>query len=110
MDSNTGPDDVIRLPGKPVLVGSTGRVMRAIVAHCQAHGGTAPTQRELMQATGLSSTSVVTYHVKRLARAGLLTLSGPTARSLTVPGATWTPPERLMRQLELAALAEKVAA
>lgn len=110
MDSNTVPvGEMPRLPGRPVLVGNTGRVMAAIVAHCLAHGGTAPTQRELMELVGLSSTSVVTYHVKRLAAAGLLTLSN-RARSLHVTGAVWTPPEMLMRQLAAAEAAEKVAA
>lgn len=72
-------------------------VMAAIVNTCIAHGGVPPTIREIGDAVGIASTSVVNYHLKILDGAGLIRLPDESyvSRGIEVVGATWTPPAHL---------------
>ena len=79
-------------PGSRILEEVHGKVEEmmnettfAILRHikgCWDRDGFAPTVREMRDALGISSTSVVTYHVKSLAAVGLLTHKRNAARTL----------------------------
>ena len=45
-----------------------------------------PTLREIMAAEGIASTSVVLYHVRKLAAAGLITYTPGLHRSIRITG------------------------
>lgn len=62
----------------------------AIVEHKSANDGCSPSTRDLMQATDITSTSVLRYHLKRLEAAGLITLDHGVARSIRVTGGAWS--------------------
>lgn len=50
------------------------------------HYGYAPTIRELAERVGLASTSAVHHHLRALAKAGRITYTPTTARSLRITG------------------------
>ena len=58
-----------------------------IVQHKEAYDGNSPFIREIMRECDLSTTSLVTYYLKRLQRAGLLELK---ERRILVVGGKWT--------------------
>ncbi len=62
-------------------------ICSAIAAHWKEHGY-APTRRELMAMTGISSTSVVSYWLTRLRERGYVLVEAEKARALrlTVAG------------------------
>ena len=68
------------------------RVFDSIVDYKAAHDGNSPSNRNIMDACAISSTSVVNYHLRRLAAAGRIRLDFSLARSIEVPGARWLPP------------------
>lgn len=47
-------------------------VAQAIRNYRLTHNGIAPTVREIMRDSGVSSTSMVTYHLRRLRNAGII--------------------------------------
>lgn len=59
---------------------------------CARHAGLPPTYREIMAGTGVSSTSVVNHHLRKLVRKGRLkyirSADGTKGRYVVV-GATW---------------------
>jgi hypothetical protein len=60
-----------------------------------AHDGASPTLREIMQACGISSTSVARYILDDLASNDLIRLpSGIAARGIMVTGGRWIAPPR----------------
>jgi len=61
------------------------RVYQAIVTHIDQHG-MSPTMRELQEAVGLPSTSMIQHHLKALAREGRIIRHPWKARSIEVPG------------------------
>lgn len=68
-------------------------VYRAIVAYMDAHHGLPPTIRELMDATGITSTSLMNGYLRKLAEQEKIAfVDGSNARNYYLPGATWTPP------------------
>lgn len=86
-------DDKLTDQSQPVLVSDRDwDVYRAIVSFKMDHDGCAPQLRELMEMAHMSSTSVVTHHLARLARAGLIEYGGK-ARTIHVRGGRWLPPE-----------------
>lgn len=62
------------------------RVLIEIGKHVRDRG-IAPTVREVMAATGISSTSVTTYHMRRVERAGYIRRSAVLSRGITITGA-----------------------
>lgn len=64
----------------------------AIVAYKQRNDGNAPSLRDLMDVTGIRSTSNVAYLLQKLVALGAIQLDGDKARTIRVIGATWTPP------------------
>lgn len=103
MDSNTvAHDEQPRMPSQLVLSGRRAQVMAAIVAHCMEHGGSPPTYHEIAERTGITAKSHVHYCLRQLAAAGMVTM--PYRRSIEIPGATWAPPERLLRQMAAAGI------
>ena len=83
------------LPWRISVSNNTERVYRAILDYCADHSGCAPTVREIQEMTGISSTSVVTYHIRILVHLGRLEIRD---RKLIVVGATWIAPEGSMRE------------
>jgi len=70
------------------------KLMAFIVAYKQDHDGNSPTYREMMAATGLSSTSMVAYHLEKLEQDGLIERpqSVGNSRVIEVAGGRWDPP------------------
>lgn len=70
-------------------------VLRFIIKYKTEHDGVAPTHREIIEATDITSLSIVNYALMRLERLGKIRLLGDRGRtrSIAVVGATWTPPE-----------------
>ena len=64
-------------------------VYRAICLYAVDHGGNCPTVREIMERTGVTSTSVVAYNIRALIEMGRLEIKD---RKLVVVGGVWTPP------------------
>lgn len=67
------------------------KIYATIIDYAGEHGGHTPTRREICSLANVSSTSVVSHHIKRLIGRGMLEVRD---RKLIVCGATWTPPER----------------
>lgn len=67
-------------------------IVRFIVRFKTEHNGIAPSSREIMQAVGISSTSIVNYHLGKLAENGRITypLGRGVPRAIAVPGYTFT--------------------
>lgn len=70
-------------------------ILAYIVRRCMASAGIPPTVREVGKAVGISSTSVVRYHLHRLVALGEIRMELVSSRSIEVVGATWTPPPHL---------------
>lgn len=72
-------------------------ILAFIVRRCIASGGVPPTFREVGEAVGLRSTSVVRYHLRRLQDIGAIRMpqTSGSSRGIEVVGATWTPPPYL---------------
>lgn len=87
-------------PGQPGLVTDRDwEVYQAIVMFKMDNDGCAPQLRELMDLAHMSSTSVVTHHLVRLASAGLIEY-GKKARMIHVRGGRWTPPPAIAGEPE----------
>ena len=74
--------------------GMAERVYRFIVAYKRGQDGNSPTIREIGEACGISSTSVVTYWLKRLVADGLIRRPEPIignryACKIEVVGGQW---------------------
>lgn len=63
------------------------RVYAYICAFSRSHGGNAPTLRQICAGTGISSTSVVRFHLDKLVKAGRIHY---VEQHLCVTGAVWT--------------------
>jgi len=63
-------------------------ILSYIIAYKRQHDGLSPTYRDIMRGVGISSTSVVAGHIRRLQAAGRLCL-GPRGRGFVVPGGRW---------------------
>ena len=68
------------------------KIYRAILDYCAEHGGHTPTIRELCTLCGISSTSVVNFHIQKLIDEGLLDWID---RKLVVAGGMWIPPNQV---------------
>lgn len=68
------------------------------------HDGNSPTYREIMAATGLSSSSTVAYYLNQLEEAGFIirSMQGGNSRVIEVPGGFWVPPESICLKAEIA--------
>ena len=64
---------------------TTARVLAALDAHLAAHGY-APTMRELCSATGITSTSVIAYHLHQLRAQGLISFKDGLPRTIVRRG------------------------
>jgi len=58
----------------------------------RAHGGVAPTLREIGDATGVASTSNVKKILVTLESQGKIKMLDNTARAIMIIGETWSPP------------------
>jgi SOS-response transcriptional repressor LexA len=65
-------------------------VLAFIVAYKSAHDGNSPSVREIGEAVGISSSSVVTHILGNLERAGAITRTGEAARAIVVTGGQWS--------------------
>lgn len=67
------------------------RIMSFILAYKTAHDGNSPTNREIADATDLTSTSVVAYHLYKLQEFGKILLPGHgKTRHIEVVGGQWS--------------------
>lgn len=65
-----------------------------ICRYKRRHDGLSPTLREIGDACGISSTSVVNYQLHKLHRAGRIRFHGDgKMRGIIVPGGRWTGPD-----------------
>ena len=71
----------------------TAEVYGYIVGYKANSGGDSPSRREILEALGISTLSMVNYYLDALDEAGLIRLRGhQRARSIEVVGARWGPP------------------
>ncbi len=70
------------------------RIFDFIVQFKKEHDGNSPTNREIMDACKISSTSVVSYYLDLLVKAGLINRCGApgASRMIEVAGGHWTVP------------------
>ena len=61
-----------------------------IVAYKEANDGNSPTIRTLQDRFEISSTSVVAYILKKLEKAGRITLNNNTGQLINVVGGRWS--------------------
>jgi excisionase family DNA binding protein len=66
-----------------------------ITAFCERSSGIPPTVREIMTALDMPSTSVVSYHLRKLEEQGYIEIRDHEARGIMVVGAQWIPPDRI---------------
>lgn len=64
-------------------------VYEFIVAHKRKHDGNSPTIREIQKGCGISSSSVVSYHLQRLEEKGKIRRNNADARGIEVVGGAW---------------------
>ena len=68
-------------------------VYEFLVAFKIEHDGNTPTRREIMEACGITSTSVVNYYLDRLERKGLIEQPrNGASRMIVVTGGCWQAP------------------
>lgn len=80
-------------PPQPRKPSGLTRVYRFIVSYMTAHHGMAPTIREIQAGADISSTSMVTYYLRKLAdQEKIVYVEEGLARNFYLPGSTWTPP------------------
>lgn len=65
------------------------RIFEFIVDYKRAHDGNSPTSREIVEGAGISSTSVVHYHLGALEREGKIRLGDSKSRRIEVVGGEW---------------------
>lgn len=67
------------------------KLFKFIVAYKVAHDGNSPTYREMMAATGLTTTSMVAYHLEKMELAGLIERPQQVGNSrvIEVVGGEW---------------------
>jgi SOS-response transcriptional repressor LexA len=64
-------------------------IFKFIVRHKKAHDGNSPSSREIMKECGISSTSVVHYHLAVMEREGTIRLWKGKTRLIEVVGGDW---------------------
>lgn len=67
-------------------------VYQFIVEYKIKHGGNSPSIREIGDGSGITSTSNVTYHLKKLIEYGAIECDFNTPRNITVVGGQWVAP------------------
>lgn len=70
-----------------------------IIRYKKEHDGNSPTYREIMRATGISSTSVVAYHLERLEQNGVIRRPQQVgnSRMIEIVGGRWIAPATTKR-------------
>lgn len=63
-----------------------------IVKFKAEHDGNSPTERQIMAALNISSTSVVHYRLAALEDDGRIRRNGGRGQGVSIPGARWLPP------------------
>lgn len=70
-------------------------ILEIIVRFSVEHSGRTPTNREIGRLAGISSTSVVNYHLNQLQLLGEIRRDAIASRGIEVIGGSWTPPPHL---------------
>jgi SOS-response transcriptional repressor LexA len=66
------------------------RILQFIIAYKSDFDGNSPSVEEIMAACAISSKSIANYHLRQLAKGGLIRLpERKQARSITVVGGEW---------------------
>lgn len=68
---------------------ATDDLLGYIISYKMSHNGNSPSIREMVDAMGVSSVSVIEYHLKKLVRDGRITRTRGAARSIEVRGGLW---------------------
>lgn len=85
------PEPIPEPPAPAPLYGlpePTRRVYAFWLDYCQEHG-LPPTHREAMEGLNISTTSVMSYHLNKLAACGLLKKWRGSARNFRLPPSAW---------------------
>lgn len=83
--------------GEKVAMLSTNEIYEYIVEVCTRTNGVPPTVRLIGQRFGVTSTSHVQYHLKKLEKTGRIARV-PNTQSYCVVGARWMAPEEKKRE------------
>ncbi len=70
-----------------------GRIMKFIIAYKIANDGNSPTSRQIADATGCASTSVVHFHLRALEHQNKIKVIRHSSRQIEVIGGRWIPPK-----------------
>ena len=68
-------------------------ILAFVVAYKEAEQGTTPTLRQIMRATGITSTSITAYNLTRLEARGYIEWIRGKRLDIRIPGAKWVAPE-----------------
>ena len=76
------------------ILSTRARLMLAfIVEYKKAHDGNSPSMRQAGQAAGIESSSLITYYLAELERAGYIRRNRVNARQIELIGGQYIPPE-----------------
>jgi SOS-response transcriptional repressor LexA len=70
-------------------MGTDDEVLQYIIEYKAGHDGNSPSIREIKEAMGMSSSSVVVYYLNKLIRQERITRIAGSARSICVKGGRW---------------------
>ena len=65
-------------------------VFAFLVKYKREHNGNAPGRRSIMAACGITSTSVVSYHLSQLEKMGRVRMAKGASHGIEVVGGEWT--------------------
>jgi SOS-response transcriptional repressor LexA len=68
------------------------KILNYIIDYKLENNGNSPSTREIQVGCGISSKSVVAYHLKKLVDEGFISIEGNTARMIAVKGGEWKAP------------------
>lgn len=66
------------------------RLMECIISYKEQNDGNSPSSRQMMDATGIKSTSVVHFHLRVLEDMGKIKVIRGSSRQIIVMGGRWT--------------------
>ncbi|MHC4088707.1 MAG: LexA family protein [Planctomycetota bacterium] len=81
------------------MTDKTRNIFEFIVRYKQAHDGNSPSVREIQDACGISTPSLVHYHLGELETVGWIELTRFQSRSIQVEGGRWSPGKMVAERL-----------
>ena len=74
---------------KQQMVERAEAILQFVIAYKQEHDGISPTIREISDALGLNSTSLVKFYLERLEEGGKIQMVANSSRGIMVTGGAW---------------------